>query len=97
MRVAHFAKYTFVQLGGMERHVAILSKALAAHGIDVTVFAYDPSRRLEPGTVEGVRLEPIPPPAPSLQPSYRSIYIVMPVQSLVPCLAKTRGERRVVE
>jgi len=61
MRVAHFAKYTFAQLGGMERHVAILSKALAARGVDITVFAYDPSRCLEPGTVEGVRLEPIPP------------------------------------
>lgn len=60
MRVAHFAKYTFVRMGGMERHVATLSKALAAHGIDVTVFSYDPSGSLEPSTVDGVRVEPIP-------------------------------------
>lgn len=60
MRVAHFAKYAFVRIGGMERHVGILTRALAARGVDVTVFAYDPSGTIEPATVDGVKVEPVP-------------------------------------
>ena len=60
MRVAHFAKYAFARIGGMERHVGILTRALAARGVDVTVFAYDPSGTAKPRMVDGVRVEPVP-------------------------------------
>lgn len=60
MRVAHFAKYAFARIGGMERHVGILTRALAARGVDVTVFAYDPSGTAKPRTVDGVKVEPVP-------------------------------------
>ena len=60
MRVAHFGKYTFVRNGGVERHVAILTRELASRGIDVTVFSYDPEGTLRPGNVDGVHFEPIP-------------------------------------
>lgn len=60
MRVAHFAKYAFIRVGGMERHVEILTRALAATGVDVTVFSYDPSQSLEALTLDGVRVEPVP-------------------------------------
>lgn len=60
MRVAHFAKYTFARIGGMERHVGILTRALAARGVDVTVFAYDPSGTAKPRMVDGVNVEPVP-------------------------------------
>jgi rhamnosyl/mannosyltransferase len=60
MRVAHFAKYAFARIGGMERHVGILTRALAARGVDVTVFAYDPSGTAKPRMVDGVKVEPVP-------------------------------------
>ncbi len=60
MRIAHFAKYTFTRIGGMERHVCILTRALAARGHDVTVFSYDPSGTQTPKSVDGVHVEPIP-------------------------------------
>lgn len=44
----------------MERHVGILTRALVARGVDVTVFAYDPSGRAEPHVVDGVKVEPVP-------------------------------------
>lgn len=60
MRIAHFAKYSFVRIGGMERHVGILTRALAAQGVDVTVFAYDPTGTFQANTVDGVKVEPVP-------------------------------------
>lgn len=80
MRVAHFAKYAFVRTGGMERHVGILTRALADRGIDVTVFAYDPTGIAEAGIVDGVRVEPVPAP------------IHLSSQSLAPALV-TRSRR----
>lgn len=62
MRVAHFAKYAFNRTGGMERHAETLARALAARGIDITVFSYDLSQSLEACTVDGVRVEPVPAP-----------------------------------
>ncbi len=60
MRIAHFAKYTFHRMGGMERHVSTLTRALAARGHDVTVFCYDPSGLNTPRLIDGVHVEPIP-------------------------------------
>ena len=60
MRVAHFAKYTFIRIGGVERHVATLTRALASRGIDVTVFSYDPTGTAEPAEIDGVHFEPVP-------------------------------------
>lgn len=60
MRIAHFAKYTFNRIGGMERHVEILTRELAKRGHDVTVFSYDHSRLKHPETIDGVHVEPIP-------------------------------------
>lgn len=59
MRVAHFAKYAFVRIGGVERHVGMLTRGLAARGVDVTVFVYDPSGSAVAGIVDGVRVEPV--------------------------------------
>ncbi len=47
-------------MGGMERHIGILTRALAARGHDVTVFCYDPSGLTSPRLVDGVHVEPIP-------------------------------------
>ena len=60
MRIAHLAKYTFHRMGGIERHVGILTRALVARGHDVTVFCYDPSRLSTPRLIDGVHVEPIP-------------------------------------
>lgn len=60
MRVAHFAKYAFLRIGGMERHVGILTRALAARGVDVTVFTYDLTGKAEAGTIDGVKVQPVP-------------------------------------
>lgn len=60
MRIAHFAKYTFVRMGGVERHVATLTRALASQGIDVTVFSYDPSGTAKSANIDGVHFEPVP-------------------------------------
>ncbi len=60
MRVAHFAKYAFNRIGGMERHIETLTRALAAQGVDVTVFSYDPSKSRKSIVVDGVRVEPVP-------------------------------------
>lgn len=61
LRVLHFAKYAFVRPGGMERHVEVLTRGLAAAGVDVTVMVYDPSGLLSQRVVDGVRLEPVRP------------------------------------
>ena len=47
-------------MGGMERHVGILTRALAARGHDVTVFCYDPSGLNTPRIIDGVHVEPVP-------------------------------------
>lgn len=60
MRVLHFAKYSFLRTGGMERHVEVLTRALAARGVDVTVLSYDPSGTAAPRSEDGVRVEPVP-------------------------------------
>ena len=60
MRVAHFGKYAFTKIGGVERHVRELTCALAACGIDVTVFSYNVSGGDESSIVEGVRVESVP-------------------------------------
>lgn len=60
MRVLHFAKYAFVRTGGMERHVEVLTQALAERGADVTVLSYDPSGKALPRSENGVRVEPVP-------------------------------------
>lgn len=60
MRVLHFAKYSFLRTGGMERHVEILTRALAARGVDVTVLSYDPSGTALPRNEDGVHVEPVP-------------------------------------
>lgn len=59
MRVAHFGKYAYLRMGGIERHVVDLTTALAACGVDVTVFSYDLSKRAEASVVNGVRVEPV--------------------------------------
>ena len=59
MRVLHFAKYSFLRTGGMERHVEVLTRALAARGADVTVLSYDPSGKAAPRNEDGVRIEPV--------------------------------------
>ncbi len=61
MRVAHLGKYSFYKIGGVERHVVDLTVALAAKGVDVTVFSYDESGAKEPEIIDGVKVEPIPP------------------------------------
>ena len=60
MRVLHFAKYSFLRTGGMERHVEVLTRALAARGVDVTVLSYDSSRTAAPRNEDGVWVEPVP-------------------------------------
>ncbi len=60
MRVLQLAKYAFVRQGGTERHVEVLTRALALRGIDVTVVTYDPSGTAVPRWIDGVRLEPVP-------------------------------------
>ena len=61
MRVLHFAKYAFERPGGMERHVEVLTRGLAAAGVDVTVLAYDPDGTAQPRMVDGVHVEPVRP------------------------------------
>ena len=61
MRVLHFAKYAFERSGGMERHVEVLTRGLAARGVDVSVLVYDPSGQAEPRAVGGVHVEPVRP------------------------------------
>lgn len=46
----------------MERHVETLTRALAAHGVDVTVFSYGPPESRMACIVDGVRIEPVPTP-----------------------------------
>lgn len=60
MRVAHLGKYAFLRVGGVERHVVELTTALAARGIEVTVFSYDRSGCSRTHVVNGVRVEPVP-------------------------------------
>ena len=60
MRVAHLAKYAFYKIGGVERHVVDLTVALAAKGVDVTVFSYDEVGDKRPSIINGVKVEPIP-------------------------------------
>lgn len=59
MRVLQFGKYAFAGKGGIERHVEVLSRGLAAAGVDVTVLVYDSSGGLQRGEIDGVRIEPI--------------------------------------
>ena len=61
MRALHFAKYAFVRPGGMERHVEVLARGLAAAGVDVTVMVYDPSGVASLRAEDGVRVEPVQP------------------------------------
>ena len=61
MRLLHFGKYAFGHAGGMERHVELLTRGLAARGADVWVVAYDPSGRAEPAVIDGVHVEPVRP------------------------------------
>ncbi|MHB0921458.1 MAG: glycosyltransferase [Thiomonas delicata] len=61
MRVLHFAKYAFERPGGMERHVEVLTRGLAAAGVDVSVTVYDPSGLAAPRVVDGVHVEPVRP------------------------------------
>ena len=60
MRVAHLGKYAFLRVGGVERHVVDLTTALAARGVDVTVFSYDRSGSARSHVLNGVRVEPVP-------------------------------------
>lgn len=84
MRIAHFGKYAFIRLGGVERHVVDLTTALARHGLDVTAFVYDPSGRAEPYVDHGVRIEPVP------------TWITLSSQSISPALI-TRSRRRALD
>ncbi|MDE1952909.1 MAG: glycosyltransferase [Betaproteobacteria bacterium] len=59
MRVLHFAKYAFERPGGIERHVEVLTRGLAAAGAEVWVLAYDPTGQAQPRTVADVRVEPV--------------------------------------
>ena len=60
MRVLHFGKHSFIRKGGIEHHIEVLTRALAARGVDVTVLSYDRSRTATTRIVDGVRLEPVP-------------------------------------
>ena len=60
MRVLHFGKHSFIRKGGIEHHIEVLTRALAARGVDVTVLSYDRSRTATTRLVDGVRVEPVP-------------------------------------